>query len=379
MSYPSLPGSSSSRRTWKYEVFLSFRGEDTRNKFAGHLFSALQRKGIFTFRDDKRLEKGQSIKPELLKAIEQSRISLVVFSQNYADSSWCLEELEKISQGIGEPGYFVVPIFVDIDPSDVRKQDGNYRKFFDKHEEDFKDNIDKVQRWRLALNQVAGLVGYDVRNKSESDVIDEIVQDAASKLRHRFANLVDDLVGMQSRAEAFESLLDLESDEVRKVGGMWGMPGVGKTTLAAVVYDRISHRFDACCFLDVSKVYEGPGLVRLQEKLLWETLHLKMEIGDVNRGTELIRTRLQHLKTLIVVDNVDHDDQLEKLIGNPTWLGPGSRIIITTRDSHILKVYGVDEIYEVKHLNDDEALQLLCRRAFKQDDPLSDFKRGKIS
>ncbi|XP_054814354.1 disease resistance protein Roq1-like [Prosopis cineraria] len=373
MNFHGFPGSSSPRRTWKYEVFLSFRGEDTRNSFAGHLFSALQRKGIFTFKDDKRLEKGKHIRPELLKAIEQSRISFVVFSRKYADSSWCLDELAKISEAIGEPGCFVVPIFFDIDPSDVRRQSGKYREFFDKHEKDFGDNIDKVQRWRLALTQVASLAGHDVRTKSEADVIEEIVTDAIRKLGHRFSSLADDLVGMQSRAEAFENLLDLESEDVRKVG-MWGMPGVGKTTLAAVVYDRISHRFDACCLLlDVSKVHEGPGLVRLQKQLLRETLQEKIEIFEHHRGTNLISTRLKHLKTLIVVDNVDHADQLDKLVGKSAWFGPGSRIIITTRNWHILNGHGVDEVYEVKLLNDEEALQLLCRRAFKQDDPLSDF------
>ncbi|KAK4286066.1 hypothetical protein QN277_002677 [Acacia crassicarpa] len=374
MNYPIFPGSSSSRRTWKYEVFLSFRGEDTRNSFAGHLFSALQRKGIFTFKDDQRLEKGEAIKPELLKAIEQSRISYVVFSQNYAESSWCLDELAKISEGISEPGYFIVPIFFDADPSDVRRQSGKFKEFFDKHEREFSDNIDKVQRWRIALTQVGSLAGYDVRAKSESDIIDEIVTDAIRKLGHRFSSLADDLVGMQPRAEAFENLLDLESEDVRKVG-MWGMPGVGKTTLAAVVYDRISHRFDACCLLlDVSKVHKGPGLVRLQKQLLRETLQEDIEIWEDHRGTNLISTRLHHLKTLILVDNVDHADQLEKLVGKSTWFGPGSRIIITTRDKHILTRHGVDEVYEVKLLNEDEALQLLCRRAFKQDDPLSDFK-----
>ena len=165
MNFSIFPGSSTSRRTWKYEVFLSFRGEDTRNTFAGHLFSALQRKGIFTFKDDKRLHKGEPIKPDLLKAIEQSRISFVVFSHNYADSSWCLDELAKISEAISEPGYFVVPIFFDVDPSDVRRQSGKFKEFFDKHERDLSDNIDKVQRWRIALTQVGSLAGYDVRSK----------------------------------------------------------------------------------------------------------------------------------------------------------------------------------------------------------------------
>ncbi|TKY57192.1 Toll/interleukin-1 receptor protein [Spatholobus suberectus] len=79
-----------------YDVFLSFRGEDTRHNFIGHLHKELCRKGINTFVDDKNLGIGDSISPALSKAIEESRIFIVVFSENYASSSWCLDELVKI-------------------------------------------------------------------------------------------------------------------------------------------------------------------------------------------------------------------------------------------------------------------------------------------
>ena len=76
--------SSSSTPQWKYEVFLSFRGVDTRRGFTDHLYAALKRKGILTFRDDEELERGKSISLELLKAIEESRFAIIIFSRNYA-------------------------------------------------------------------------------------------------------------------------------------------------------------------------------------------------------------------------------------------------------------------------------------------------------
>nr|KYP49933.1 TMV resistance protein N [Cajanus cajan] len=88
--------SSTSMSRYTYDVFLSFRGEDTRYGFTGNLYSALSRRGIFTFFDDDALRKGEEINPSLRKAIQESRISIIVFSKNYASSTFCLDELVHI-------------------------------------------------------------------------------------------------------------------------------------------------------------------------------------------------------------------------------------------------------------------------------------------
>lgn len=150
---------------WKYDVFVSFRGEDTRNNFTDHLFGALHRKCIVTFRDDTKLKKGECISSELLQAIEASHILIVIFSRNFASSTWCLQELAKIADCIEVPGQPVLPIFYDVSPSEVRKQGGDYGKAFVEHEERFKANLEDVRRWRRALALVANLSGWDVRDK----------------------------------------------------------------------------------------------------------------------------------------------------------------------------------------------------------------------
>ncbi|XP_057453425.1 TMV resistance protein N-like [Lotus japonicus] len=160
-----IQSSSSSQTIWKYDVFLSFRGEDTRNNFTDHLFGALYEKGFVIFKDDIKLTKGGDIFTELLQAIEESQILIVVFSKNYASSKWCLQELAKIADCINVQGQKVLPIFYDVNPSDVRRQSGNYEKAFAKHEERFKDHIEMIQTWREALSQVASLSGWDISNK----------------------------------------------------------------------------------------------------------------------------------------------------------------------------------------------------------------------
>ncbi|XP_024198898.1 toll/interleukin-1 receptor-like protein [Rosa chinensis] len=79
----------------KYDVFLSFCGTDTRQKFTSYLYYALKERKIDTYMDD-RLERGDEIEHALMEAIEQSKISIIVFSEDYASSRWCLDELVHI-------------------------------------------------------------------------------------------------------------------------------------------------------------------------------------------------------------------------------------------------------------------------------------------
>ena len=156
---------SSSISRWKYDVFLSFRGEDTRNSFTDHLYAALKQKGIVTFRDEENLERGKSISLELLKAIEESRFAIVILSRNYASSIWCLDELVNIIRCMKETGMIVMPTFYNVHPSDVRKQTGTFIEAFNEHEEKLKENIEKVQTWRAALREVANLSGWHVQDR----------------------------------------------------------------------------------------------------------------------------------------------------------------------------------------------------------------------
>lgn len=159
--------SSSSLRRNYYDVFITFRGKDTRYNFTDQLFNALQRKGIFAFRDDTNLPKGESIAPELLQAIQVSQIFVVVLSKNYASSTWCLRELEYILLHCRQqPTKHILPVFYDVDPSEVRYQkEGDYEKAFVKHEQRFQQDYNMVQRWREALTQVANLSGWDIHDK----------------------------------------------------------------------------------------------------------------------------------------------------------------------------------------------------------------------
>ena len=163
-SSSSSSSSSFSRLGWHYDVFLSFRGEDTRKNFTDHLYTALRRAGIHAFRDDNELRIGEEISLQISQAIQESKISIVVFSKGYASSTWCLGELQEILECRHKNGQFVLPVFYDIDPSDIRKQTGSFAEAFVKHETRFKEEMEKVQKWRKALVEAANLSGLDLRS-----------------------------------------------------------------------------------------------------------------------------------------------------------------------------------------------------------------------
>ncbi|XP_059454759.1 TMV resistance protein N-like [Corylus avellana] len=224
MASQGVASSSSSTRWWTYDVFLSFRGEDTRDNFTAHLYHALRMKGINAFIDDDELKRGEEISQALLKAIEVSRISIVVFSQTYASSKWCLDELMKIVETVGQT---VLPVFYKVDPSDVRHQKNSYGEALAKHKERFNDD-EKVEKWKSTLTQVANLSGWHSKNyRNEAEFIDEIIQNVSRIVNHTYLHVANHPIGIESRVQKINSLLSIGMVNNTRMVGILGAGGIG--------------------------------------------------------------------------------------------------------------------------------------------------------
>ncbi|ONH90325.1 hypothetical protein PRUPE_8G046500 [Prunus persica] len=365
-----------SARPWKYDVFFSFRGVDTRKGFTAHLYESLLRQGIKTFTcdSDSERQRGEEISAQLLSAIKESRISIVVISENYACSTWCLDELSKILE-CSQARDSVLPIFYDVDPSDLRKQRGTLAAAFVGLEKRFKHETEKVVRWRAALKEVASISGWISEDScDEPELIKEIVACILSRVR---PDSQEKLVGIDSRLEQLDLLLDARSEDVLYIG-IWGMNGIGKTTIAKMLYERIRHKYEVTSFLGgVREDSETNGLVSLQKSLSKSLLNRDTEDGGIHE--EALMNKLSQKKVLLILDDVDHISQLDKLCGNQDWFGPGSRILITTVNEQLLIAHGVERRFKVQELNEDDALQLFSWRAFKRDYPDKKFTDLSIS
>ncbi|KAG5255296.1 disease resistance protein [Salix suchowensis] len=333
----SSSSSSSSRSTSsinlpkKHHVFLSFRGEDTRVGFTSHLHAALERKNILTFIDND-LRRGEEISPSLVEAIEDSMLSVIIFSQNYASSKWCLDELLKILESRKVRGQIAIPVFYEWSFGDVFAQLVKRKAL----------KMEEEQCLRAALNEAANISGHDSRKiESESKFIEVIVEDILNKLCKIFPVHPTNLVG-----------IDEHTQDVRIVG-IWGMGGIGKTTIARAVYNKICTKFEGFSFM--ANVREE---LKRRTKI-WET-------------SPFIKDRLRRKKVLIVFDDVDSSMVLQELLlEQRDAFGPGSRILVTSRDQQVLN-QEVDATYEVKALNHMDALQLFKTKAFKKTCPTID-------
>ncbi|KAK7379712.1 hypothetical protein VNO78_34401 [Psophocarpus tetragonolobus] len=290
----------------KHDVFISFRGTDVRTGLLSHLKRELERKKIDVYVNE-RLEKDDEISASLMRAIEGSQISLLIFSKDYASSKWCLEQLAQIVECMDRNKQIVIPVFFNVDPSHVRHQHGDYVMtkhqidLYKKNQEDYKKTLSQGTELEICVEKIC----FFIRARDESDLVDKITMKILENLS-KFCPSIHGFFGINQNVEQIQSLLSFNSSEVIFVG-IWGMGGIGKTTIARAIFDKYYAQYDACCFLNVRPELEQHEL--------------------------------------------------------------GSRIIITTRDKHVFTSGRVHQIHEDKEMDYQDSLKLFCLNSFNENQP----------
>ncbi|XP_035832738.1 disease resistance protein RUN1-like [Helianthus annuus] len=403
----------------RFDVFLSFRGEDTRHNFTDHLYHALLGAGLRTFRDSDEIDRGQQLKPEIQTAIIESRAYIVVLSQNYANSIWCLDELCLILEQRRKLNRFVLPVFYQVHPSDVRNQRGSFvveRSIWTsvanlttgfsyclaclgtETKDGSKWTEVNVRKWKAALTEVANLTGLEhsscvadeddtqitiedqlvpqvaASSGSEANFVTEVVELVKGKLDLKQLSTPAHLTGMEARVEDINFLL---KNEQYSVIAICGMGGSGKTTLTQHIYNLNNQDFQSSSFIEVT-VKQPDGLLGLQKQLLKDVMGgKKIRISSVSEGTQKIQEVLGMKRMLIVLDDIDQHEQLSALLGTKTF-PTQSKIIITTRildiNAWLASISWRCWVHKIKLLNDLESLELLSCYAFQSRTPMIDFK-----
>ncbi|XP_062006462.1 probable disease resistance protein At4g27220 [Rosa rugosa] len=360
-AFASLPSSSAPR--WKYDVFLSFRGADTRRGITSFLYDRLQKRGIKTFMDDQDLDVGDVISPTLLTAIKESRFAIIVLSQDYASSTWCLEELRNICECMKGDNNRILPLFYDVDPTDVRHQKRSFGDAFTKHEKSGRHRSEKVQQWRDALKKVANFSGWHTLNyKTERELVDDIEESVCNKLRPTGLELKMSIGGFkafEATKQAIDEVMNALKDDEATTIGVYGMGGVGKTTMAKYVGALAQERrlFDKVIMAVVS---QNPDFMKIQQTFA-EQLGLKLE-----EKTEIVRARkleekiMGETRILIILDDIwkriDFSD-----IGIPSH----SKVLLTTRKLDVCRSMDCHANIRLNILSEEDSLNLFVKEARK--------------
>ncbi|KAK3435846.1 hypothetical protein EUGRSUZ_C00271 [Eucalyptus grandis] len=355
---------------------------DTRKGFVDHLYHKLVDVGLhhpdFVFRDDEKLQFGEKIDDNLLNAIKRSKVSIPVISENYAASEWCLREIIQIMECVERGEQNVYPVLYKVEPNDVRNMLGKFGDAFRRREHRFDEDVKR--KGKEALKKAVArriFKSEEFASGHEGKLVKELAEIIMREQQHDFPpSLPMDLVGIDDHVTEVMKLVNAIPSETRTIV-IYGIGGIGKTTLATIIYKKLFHKFESRSFLkDTRETIKSKGMEHVQSILISDiTKSSDYRVRNFERGIGMIRIGCEEKKVLILLDDVDCQDHLDNMIGHCNFK-LGSRIIITCRDKALLK--SEYESYELKKISYKDSLILFNKYAFNGEQPpreLADLSR----
>ncbi|KAH9289157.1 hypothetical protein KI387_033274, partial [Taxus chinensis] len=361
---------STSAKAVSWDIFVNHREIDVKPTLASKIYDTLDFMGLRAFLDVEVFKAGDGIPEQIQQAMATASLHIAIISPNYAQSSLCLNELSFMLKTRTK----IIPIFYNVEPSDLRLIDqgkGIYADAFSEHEQKGRYGPEKLREWKEALGAISFHSGYEVKKiEDEGSVLKNIVSHVL-----RFMKTIP--VGLDELVQDFEriSLQSPQNLEAVQLVGIWGMGGSGKTTISKEIFKRKRSSFDKCSFMfDVRDCAARYDLRSLKEKLLNDLGVNHLPVDNVDEGSGVLTSRFSSVRALIVLDDVDHVDQLDALLPGADILRPDSLVIVTTREMRVLTSRNISAIYEMPRLKMVDAKQLFSWHAFSQPSPPSGYE-----
>ncbi|KAG0562812.1 hypothetical protein KC19_9G173000 [Ceratodon purpureus] len=340
----------------QYDVFLCHRGPDTKFGFASYLSERLEGAGLRPFLDYKSIVHGQDSQACMDSAVKTTPIALVIFSEKFVDSEWCLNELDELMRFDARP-VKVIPVFYKVKPDQVcfREETEEFKELKRKHG-------GSILRWKLALEKALNLGGTEyLGQSSEPELVNDIVQEV-SKFRNKSLPL-----DVGNYVFGTKKVVD---EIIQKHMGvsillLWGMGGMGKSTLARELYNRLMETFDASCYVDLKsydvedskKAIRDKDIVPEVQKHILKYLcpNEGQEVENKNKGKTILEERLSKKRFLMVLDDVPDNGELYFWISK-TMLTKGSMCIVTSRNRRVVEELRDIDMKKDVHLHNVQRL-----------------------
>ncbi|KAJ0256387.1 Toll/interleukin-1 receptor homology (TIR) domain-containing protein [Hirschfeldia incana] len=375
----------------KNHVFLSFRGEQTRKTFLSHLLSSLKKKDITTTTSSEPC-------PVSVQALQASLVAIPIISNDHASLDTWVDDLAAIIDCEKKGTLTAVPVFFQVDPNDFLKM---LRTAGKDAQEPQRRSLEIVKKWLDAhIIKKSGFNSLDCKDDSElvgkvtRFVSDKLTTASTSRYQKTSTGLSPSrslklLFKINMSEEMHKPLLRISVDVRRSscvedlraltlgaestIIGVCGVEGVGKTSLVRHVYDDISPQFQHYFFFR-NRIRTQGGSYKPDSLVTDLAREALKESSFHGRSIDGIKDTIRHRKVLVVADGVDDMKQLKGIIKEASWFGPGSRVIVITKDRSLLTQCGVNDIYELECPKFEEALALFSKYAFKEGNPLPGFE-----
>lgn len=204
-------------------------------------------------------------------------------------------------------------------------------------------------------------------------LVKRVVKDVLDRLGRPALHVADMPVDLEQRVAAIRQQLTAHAAMGSAVLGLYGMGGIGKTTLAKAVFNDLRSAFGGrSCFVDVGREAGRQELQRMQEQMLKELCGIDRQVSNLDAGTAELQARLGHARVLLVLDDIWSTVQLDALLVS---VAQGSHVVATTRDENLLRRPSIPLRQPVELLDEDAAIELFSWSAFLQKRPPAAYNR----
>ncbi|KAG0562315.1 hypothetical protein KC19_9G136400 [Ceratodon purpureus] len=346
----------------KHKIFLSHSGAE--KNFVEQLCVDLEATGYsFPFFDQRShsLPKGKNFAALILEAAKLCHVAVVVLSETFLTSKWPMIELGEFheAKNSGNSSLNMLPLFFKLSVEDLDEQSISERWMPKWQEYASTDKRIDLNLWRdavSALPKVNGLIFEKprARHKSSTGIRSEVEYRSAivqAILRLSSPDLLygssESMVGYNRLCEHLSSLFVEDTNSGVLLLGLYGMAGLGKTTMSKALTDYF-HRelMGRVCHLELGD--SSKALMRQKEVLekLWGLKNDVLDgVKDVDQGRTLMRNCLEQDRikrrsgVFMAIDDVSGDQRSldEARAHLEAGFCPKSRIIVTSRGQNIVE------------------------------------------